>query len=111
MDFFLLDFYHFYNIYVIMADTVKPKTFGSMGLSSNLVRSLSALRITHPTPIQQSSIPLILKGNDLIGGSPTGSGKTLSFAMPILQRLSQDMVGGYAVILTPTRELALQLYE
>lgn len=91
--------------------TVKPKTFGSMGLSSNLVRSLSALRITHPTPIQQSSIPLILKGNDLIGGSPTGSGKTLSFALPILQRLSLDMVGGYAVILTPTRELALQLYE
>lgn len=86
-------------------------SFGSMGLSPPLIRALNSLRITHPTPIQQSSIPLILQGNDLIGGSPTGSGKTLSFAMPILQKLSHDMVGGYAVILTPTRELALQLYE
>jgi ATP-dependent RNA helicase DDX49/DBP8 len=89
----------------------KVKSFSSLGISSNLVRSLSSLRISHPTPIQSTSIPQILAGCDLIGGSPTGSGKTLSFALPILQKLSQDMVGGYAVILTPTRELALQLYE
>jgi ATP-dependent RNA helicase DDX49/DBP8 len=90
---------------------VKVKTFAGLDLSSSLVRSLSSLRIVKPTPIQNSSIPLILSGCDLIGGSPTGSGKTLSFALPILQKLSLDMVGGYAVILTPTRELGLQLYE
>lgn len=90
---------------------VRAKTFTALGLSSNLVRSLSSLRITKPTPIQDSSIPLILSGCDLIGGSPTGSGKTLSFALPILQKLSYDMMGGYAVILTPTRELAMQLHE
>ena len=89
----------------------RAKTFSSLGISSNLVRSLSSLRITHPTPIQSTSIPQILSGCDLIGGSPTGSGKTLSFALPILQKLTLDMVGGFAVILTPTRELALQLYE
>ena len=89
----------------------KSKTFGSLGLSSALVRSLSSLRITSPTPIQGTSIPQILQGHDLIGGSPTGSGKTLSFALPILQKLMQDMAGGYAVVLTPTRELALQLHE
>jgi ATP-dependent RNA helicase DDX49/DBP8 len=89
----------------------KIKTFAGLGLSSSLVRSLSSLRIVKPTPIQNNSIPLILSGCDLIGGSPTGSGKTLSFALPILQKLSNDMMGGYAVILTPTRELGLQLYE
>jgi ATP-dependent RNA helicase DDX49/DBP8 len=95
-----------------IAESAKPrKTFGSMGLAPSLVRALGSLRITHPTPIQRDSIPLILQGNDLIGGSPTGSGKTLSFALPILQTLMKDMVGGFAVVLTPTRELAMQLYE
>ncbi|PWN91910.1 DEAD-domain-containing protein [Acaromyces ingoldii] len=89
----------------------KAKTFGGLGLSSLLVRSLAHLSITTPTAIQAESIPLILSGNDLIGGSPTGSGKTLSFALPILQKLQRDMVGGYAVVLTPTRELAVQLHE
>lgn len=89
----------------------RQKTFSALGLTPALVRSLASLRITHPTPIQDTSIPQILGGNDLIGGSPTGSGKTLAFALPILHRLVRDMVGGFAVILTPTRELALQLHE
>ena len=69
------------------------------------------LSITVPTPIQAATIPAILEGRDVIGGAETGSGKTLAFALPILNELRRDMVGGFGVILTPTRELAVQLHE
>lgn len=62
-----------------------------------------------PTPIQINCIPEILKGNDIIGAAKTGSGKTLAFALPILQKLSEDPYGIFALILTPTRELAYQI--
>lgn len=86
-------------------------TFPSLGVSSWLTRSLKALSITHPTRIQSAAIPQIIAGRDCIGGSRTGSGKTIAFAAPILQKWSEDPSGIYAVILTPTRELALQIYE
>ena len=86
-------------------------TFPALGISSVLVRALNALAITTPTPIQAATIPAILAGRDVIGGAETGSGKTLAFALPILHLLARDMVGGYAVILTPTRELGVQLHE
>ena len=64
-----------------------------------------------PTPVQSNCIPAILSGKDCIGCAKTGSGKTLAFALPILQTLSQDPYGIYALILTPTRELAAQIAE
>ncbi|EEP82645.1 conserved hypothetical protein [Uncinocarpus reesii 1704] len=86
-------------------------SFTSLGLAPWLVGSLSAMAIRRPTAIQKACIPEILKGRDCIGGSRTGSGKTVAFAAPILHRWSEDPFGIFAVVLTPTRELALQIFE
>ncbi len=69
------------------------------------------MQIKQPTAIQKACIPEILRGRDCIGGSRTGTGKTVAFAVPILQEWAKDPFGIYAVVLTPTRELALQIYE
>ncbi|KAF2219796.1 P-loop containing nucleoside triphosphate hydrolase protein [Elsinoe ampelina] len=87
------------------------KDFKTLGLSKWLVGSLANVTITNPTGIQAACIPEILVGRDCIGGSRTGSGKTIAFAAPILHQWSRDPSAIYAVILTPTRELALQIYE
>lgn len=68
---------------------------------------VSGLR--HPTPIQTNCIPHILSGEDCIGCAKTGSGKTLAFALPILQKLCEESYGIFALVLTPTRELAFQV--
>ena len=78
-------------------------TFTALNVKPWLVASLFSMAITRPTRIQQGCIPKILEGRDVIGGSRTGSGKTLSFAVPILQRWADDPVGIFAVVLTPTR--------
>lgn len=65
--------------------------------------------LTSPTSIQRACIPKILSGLDCIGCAKTGSGKTLTFALPILQKLCEDPYGIFALIITPTRELAFQV--
>ncbi|WFC95701.1 RNA helicase [Malassezia brasiliensis] len=92
-------------------ETRSVSSFAALGISQPLVRALKMLSITVPTPIQAATIPAILEGRDVIGGAETGSGKTLAFALPILNELRRDMVGGFGLILTPTRELAVQLHE
>ncbi|CAH1953406.1 unnamed protein product [Acanthoscelides obtectus] len=67
--------------------------------------------VKHPTSIQASCIPKILAGKDCIGAAKTGSGKTLAFALPIIQKLSEDPYGIFGLILTPTRELAFQIAD
>lgn len=67
--------------------------------------------IKSPTPIQANCIPEILKGKDCVGAAKTGSGKTFAFALPILQKLCEDPYGIFALILTPTRELAYQIAD
>ena len=86
-------------------------SFATLDLAPWLIASLAALEIKRPTGIQKGCIPSILEGKDVIGGSRTGSGKTVAFTVPILQKWAEDPVGIYAVILTPTRELALQIFE
>ena|ERR1700712_2347304 len=86
--------------------TEKPSaqlSFAGLGISPWIVASLSAMQITRPTQIQAESIPPILAGQDCIGGSKTGSGKTVAFSVPILQKWAEDPVGIFALILTPTR--------
>lgn len=88
-------------------------SFKDFGLLDELVRGIADKGYTQPTRIQQQSIPVILKGGDILAGSQTGSGKTASFVLPLLQRL---MSGGRshavrALILAPTRELAAQIGE
>lgn len=95
----------------ILAPTDPNTTFAALNIKPWLVKSLANMAIRRPTGIQKGCIPEILKGRDCIGGSRTGSGKTVAFAVPILQKWSEDPTGIFAVVLTPTRELALQIYE
>ncbi|KAJ8064386.1 hypothetical protein OCU04_006728 [Sclerotinia nivalis] len=95
----------------ILAPTDAQTTFAALDVKPWLVGSLGAMAIKRPTGIQKGCIPEILKGRDCIGGSRTGSGKTVAFAVPILQKWAEDPFGIFALVLTPTRELALQIYE
>ncbi|KAJ3043909.1 hypothetical protein HDV00_003948 [Rhizophlyctis rosea] len=87
------------------------KSFADLGLNSWLVDALKALSIRTPSEIQTACIGPILNGRDVIGSAKTGSGKTAAFALPILQKLAEDPYGVFAVVLTPTRELAFQIAE
>ncbi|MBF6022844.1 DEAD/DEAH box helicase [Lysobacter niastensis] len=91
-------------------------TFESLGLSPALLRALTEQNYATPTPIQAEAIPLALAGHDLLGGAQTGTGKTAAFGLPLLNRLSkQTAANGFrrprALILVPTRELAVQVTE
>jgi ATP-dependent RNA helicase DDX49/DBP8 len=87
----------------VSAPTDPVTTFESLNVKPWLVKSLGAMAIKRPTGIQKGCIPEILKGRDCIGGSRTGSGKTVAFSVPILQKWSDDPIGIFAVVLTPTR--------
>lgn len=78
-------------------------SFASLDVAPWLIASLAAMEILRPTAIQKGCIPEILAGRDVIGGSRTGSGKTVAFAVPILQKWAEDPMGIFAVVLTPTR--------
>ena len=84
------------------------KKFEELGLSDEMLETLSSLRIKIPSEIQEKAIPLVLAGRDIIGGSATGSGKTLVFASAIIENLQKNG-RVQALVLTPTRELAEQV--
>jgi ATP-dependent RNA helicase RhlE len=92
-------------------------SFDSLGLRAELLRAVSEQGYSEPTPIQKQAIPLILEGQDIMGGAQTGTGKTAGFTLPLLQRLmetSKPVKGRRplrALVLTPTRELAAQVAE
>ncbi|WVR08092.1 ATP-dependent RNA helicase DRS1 [Kwoniella sp. DSM 27419] len=95
------------------ADPTLPTSFNAMNLSRPLLRALTSLQLTQPTPIQARAIPLALLGRDILGSAVTGSGKTAAFMIPVLERLCyRDRGKGGAacrvLILCPTRELAVQ---
>lgn len=95
----------------VLAPTDPNTTFSALNVRPWLVQSLANMAIKRPTGIQKGCIPEILNGRDCIGGSRTGSGKTVAFAVPILQKWAEDPSAIFGVVLTPTRELALQIYE
>lgn len=84
-------------------------SFHSLGLSEARVRHLEKLEFVAPTPIQAQAIPHLLSGRDVVGQAQTGTGKTAAFSLPILDRIDVKMSAVQALILTPTRELALQV--
>ena len=84
-------------------------TFDNLGLAPEVLTLLHKYRFTNPTPIQHQAIPHAAAGKDVIGVAQTGTGKTLAFGLPLLQRLAEE--DGRALILAPTRELALQIEE
>lgn len=100
-------------------DLATESTFGDLGVTAQLEQALNEVGITHPFPIQEMSIPITLSGADLIGQARTGTGKTLAFGLPILQRIRIEGDDDFeelaapgkpqALIMTPTRELALQI--
>src|SRR2546423_6011296 len=86
-------------------------TFAALGLRESLLRTLTALGYERPTPIQERTIPLLLAGRNVIGQAQTGTGKTAAFALPILQQVDAERRETQALVLTPTRELAVQVAE
>jgi ATP-dependent RNA helicase DeaD len=83
--------------------------FEDFSLSESILRAVKDIGLVTPTPIQQESIPSLLKGRDLIGQAQTGTGKTFAFAIPIVERINPDKKVIQAVVITPTRELAIQV--
>ncbi len=83
--------------------------FTELGLAPIFTNTLSRLNITNPTPIQTEAIPVVLTGKDVIGVAQTGTGKTLAFGLPMLQRLALNK--GVGLVMVPTRELAAQVDE
>ena len=86
-------------------------SFNSLGLSEARVRFLEESEFTVPTAIQAQAIPHLLAGRDVVGQAQTGTGKTAAFALPILERIDPQLPAVQALILTPTRELAMQVCE
>lgn len=86
-----------------------PRTFHDLGLAPELLTTLEGLGYLEPTPIQEEAIPPLLAGRDVMGQAQTGTGKTAAFALPTLQQM--DMTALQTLILTPTRELAIQVAE
>jgi ATP-dependent RNA helicase DeaD len=83
--------------------------FDQFGLSAELVQTAVELGFTAPTPIQQAVIPPIVAGRDVIGQAQTGTGKTAAYGLPLLHRLDRQHRGVQALVLAPTRELAIQV--
>lgn len=86
-------------------------TFNDFGLSSDILRSLSNMGFEEATPIQEQTIPLALQGGDLIGQAHTGTGKTAAFGIPLVQNFPVEFEQIQGIVLTPTRELAVQVAE
>jgi ATP-dependent RNA helicase DeaD len=85
--------------------------FANLGLSKSLVQAVEALNYSEPTPIQQQAIPFLLQGRNVVGQAQTGTGKTAAFVLPMLENLQFEKGKVKALILTPTRELAIQVTE
>src|SRR6056297_2445141 len=92
-------------------------TFKELGITEPILNALQTEGYTHPTPIQEQAIPILLKGKDLLGVAQTGTGKTAAFGLPLLHHLYNSKNGVHgkpkikALIVTPTRELAIQIGE
>ncbi len=94
----------------VVAEPAGP-TFEALGLSPALLQSLKDVGFEEPTPIQVETVPLLLGGSDLIGQAQTGSGKTAAFGLPIIDSIDSRVKAVQALVLAPTRELAIQVAE
>ncbi len=90
---------------------MQAQTFAQLGLSQDLVNTLKRKGIETPFQIQERTIPAALEGRDILAKAPTGSGKTLAFALPIVERITPNGGRPSALVLVPTRELAVQVAE
>lgn len=90
---------------------MQTKSFPALGISSHVERVLAKRGVTEPFPIQSLVIPTALEGSDVLAKSPTGSGKTLAFGLPLIELIDARASSVRALVLVPTRELALQVAE
>ena len=86
------------------------KFFKELGVSEKTIQALEDMGFTNPTPIQESSIPLALNNEDILGQAQTGTGKTGAFGIPIVENTTKGS-GSQVIVLTPTRELAVQVAD
>src|SRR5260221_1797878 len=87
------------------------KLFSELGLSSEVLKAIDRLGFEQPAPIQAESIPVLMSGKDVVGQSQTGSGKTVAFAAPAIEKVVVTDRSTQVLILCPTRELAVQVSE
>lgn len=83
--------------------------FADLGVSEKRVQMLKAMGITNPTPVQEETIPIVARGRDVISQAQTGTGKTLAFVLPMLDKIDPNLPYVQGLVITPTRELALQI--
>ena len=86
-------------------------SFDDFGLRPELIQAVTALGYVEPTPIQNGIIPLMMAGRDVMGQAQTGTGKTAAFSLPILHQLQPDATRPQALVVVPTRELAIQAHD
>jgi ATP-dependent RNA helicase DeaD len=99
------------NIIITMQEEINENSFEQFGLSEELIKAINDVGYETPSPIQLKTIPLLLAGKDVVGQAQTGTGKTAAFALPVLERLDVKNKDVQALVLTPTRELAIQVAE
>src|SRR5712671_873578 len=87
------------------------KSFAELGLSESTLRALQAVGYEAPSPIQEQAIPALLEGRDVIGQAQTGTGKTAAFGLPIMEYIDPENREVQALVLTPTRELCIQVTQ
>ena len=92
-------------------DNINKNDFEGFGFSDELLKTIKAKGYKEPSPIQKAAIPELMLGRDLVGQAQTGTGKTAAFALPLLERLKQDERKPQVLVLTPTRELAMQVAD
>jgi len=92
-------------------DTHAPLQFAQLGLSESVMQAVTAVGYETPSPIQAATIPAMLEGRDVLGQAQTGTGKTAAFALPVLSNIDLQQIKPQALVLAPTRELAIQVAE
>ena len=95
----------------IAEEVAEAPGFDSLALIAPLARAVAEMGFETPTPIQARAVPLLLEGHDLIGQAQTGTGKTAAFALPLIQKMDASRAETQALVLAPTRELAVQVAE
>jgi ATP-dependent RNA helicase DeaD len=85
--------------------------FASLGIAAPVLKAVKQLGYEQPSPVQAASIPILLAGKNLLGTAQTGTGKTAAFALPFLSQLNDKQTAPQVLVLTPTRELAIQVAE
>jgi len=99
------------SIEITTAEPSQKNGFAAFGFSNEILEALAEIGYSEPSPIQAAAIPELMLGRDLVGQAQTGTGKTAAFALPLLERLESGQKTPQALVLAPTRELAMQVAE